>query len=246
MLEENVAPVLDLCGPKGRVLDVGGWASPFNRADYVMDTNPYETRGWYGTVGLPKSQGGEREFFTKQTWIQRDICDRTPWPFGNKFFDFAICSHTLEDIRDPLFVCSELVRVSNAGYIETPSRMAEQSLGWESPLIAGLSHHRWLVEIEGNHVRFTPKYHCVHGDRLSSFPNGFFQNLSIQERVTYLFWADDITTEELILVGLDESRRNLREFVDRHYQHSLHDVGPRKLTLGRIAGGVWRRLRRAV
>ena len=60
-----------------------------------------------------------------------------------------ICSHTLEDLRDPLWVCAELVRVAKAGYVEVPSRAAEQSRGWEHPRIAGLSHHRWLIEIDG-------------------------------------------------------------------------------------------------
>jgi hypothetical protein len=32
----------------------------------------------------------------------------------------VICSHTLEDIRDPLWVCSEMIRIGKAGYIELP------------------------------------------------------------------------------------------------------------------------------
>ena len=29
------------------VLDIGGWAHPFNRANYVMDLAPYVTRGFH-------------------------------------------------------------------------------------------------------------------------------------------------------------------------------------------------------
>ncbi|HWE39009.1 MAG TPA: methyltransferase domain-containing protein, partial [Isosphaeraceae bacterium] len=100
-------------------IDVGGWACPFNRADWVLDSEPFESRGYYATVGLPGSQGGDREHFRAATWVQRDICEHTPWPFPDRFFDFSICSHTLEDVRDPLFVCAELIRVSKRGYIET-------------------------------------------------------------------------------------------------------------------------------
>src|SRR5438105_14790259 len=116
----SVQEVLDCIKPGDRVLDVGGWACPFNRADWILDSEPYETRGFYGTIGLPASQGGDKEHFSKETWVQRDICEHHPWPFADKTFDFSICSHTLEDIRDPLFVCSELIRVSKAGYIEVP------------------------------------------------------------------------------------------------------------------------------
>jgi len=76
------------------VLDVGGWAAPFNRADWVIDLMPYETRGAMGHYG-PRG-----EHFSRRTWVMRDICDHTPWPFKDDQFDFAICVTTLEDIRD--------------------------------------------------------------------------------------------------------------------------------------------------
>ena len=127
--------------PDDLVLDVGGWACPFNRANWVIDSEPYETRGFYSKIGLPKSQGGEKEYFTKETWVQRDICDKEPWPFADKQFDFSICSHTLEDVRDPLFVCAEIIRVSKRGYIEVPSRIIESCRGVEHKKIAGLSQN---------------------------------------------------------------------------------------------------------
>ena len=50
-------------------------------------------------------------------------------PFEDKSFEVAVSSHTLEDIRDPLFLCAELNRVTKAGYIETPSIVAELTFG---------------------------------------------------------------------------------------------------------------------
>jgi hypothetical protein len=141
MFDSSVAKIHDILAlkPDARVLDVGGWACPFLRADWVLDAEPYETRGYYASVGLPASQGWGPERFNKARWIQRDICAREPWPIADKFFDFAICSQTLEDVRYPIFVCSELVRGARAGYIETPSRVAESCRDWESPRIAGLA-----------------------------------------------------------------------------------------------------------
>ena len=65
------------------VLDVGGWGKPLKRADVVIDHMPYESRGLYGADG----EGDER--FTADSWIIWDICERRPWPFADKSFDFV-------------------------------------------------------------------------------------------------------------------------------------------------------------
>jgi hypothetical protein len=208
--------VLARIKPGDRVLDVGGWASPFNRADWILDCKPYETRGFYGTVGLPASQGGETEYFNEKTWVVRDICEKTPWPFPDNFFDFSICAGTLEDIRDPLFVCSELIRVSRAGYVETPSRLAESCRGWEDLGIAGLSHHRWLVEYLPNELVFCSKYHIMHTSSKFSLPPSVYRGLTREERMDGMFWTNAFDFRELIHVGPDPVRQYLGEFVDRH------------------------------
>ena len=127
---------------------------------------------------MPPSQGGEAEWFTPDTWVQRDICHHEPWPFPDKHFDFAVCSQTLEDLRDPLWVCSELVRVAKAGYLEVPSRLFESTMAVERPHQAGLSHHRWLIEVSGSHVRFMQIYHMVHADWRFHLPPRFRKRLT--------------------------------------------------------------------
>src|SRR5947209_20356182 len=111
MLPAATDRILRTLADDALVLDVGGWAAPFNRADWVIDLMPYDTRGPLG------SYGGGAERFTRDTWVQRDICDREPWPFADAQFDFALCVTTLEDIRDPIWVCSELARVARAGSV---------------------------------------------------------------------------------------------------------------------------------
>lgn len=229
MFSQNIEKVLSALKPDEIVLDVGGWACPFNRANWVIDAEAYETRGYYEKIGMPKFQGGEKEHFSKDTWIQRDICDKEPWPFKDKFFDFAICSHTLEDIRDPLYVCSELVRVAKRGYIEVPSRIVECCRGAESDQVVGLSHHRWLVDIHENHVQFTMKYHMIHGDIRLSFPYSFVQKLLPSETISYLFWEDSFTFSETQINGLDNIYRELQDFVDIYYQYPQSVLLKRKI-----------------
>lgn len=231
-----------------RVLDIGGWACPFNRADFVMDAQPYETRGYYGRVGGLASQGGERERFTRDTWIVRDICDHEPFPFADKSLDFVICSHTLEDIRDPLWVCREMIRVAKRGYLEVPSRVAESCRGWESPRIAGLSHHRWLIDIAPDPaaVKFTMKYHMIHADRRLSLPPHHFAELTEEQRVSWLFWTDSFTVEEVTIHGLDAIRDELAGFVWKHEnpRSALAAAGRAVRSVGQRFGRLWHRMRR--
>ena len=51
MLEPNVQKLLSELQPTDQVLDVGGWACPFNRAQWILDAQPFETRGFYRTFG---------------------------------------------------------------------------------------------------------------------------------------------------------------------------------------------------
>src|SRR5207248_305961 len=128
--------------PGSLVLDVGGGAAHDARADWVIDIEPWERRNWFYT------DRGERPPFhdrvPRTQWVQRDICDRDPWPFPDGQFAFAICSQTLEDVRDPVWVCQEMMRVAQAGWIATPAAVTELTRGIESSHWCGWRHHRWL------------------------------------------------------------------------------------------------------
>lgn len=146
-----------------RVLDVGGGASPFPRADHVLDAVAFEALG-SGSHGNAHEALGIAARYSRERWTQFDICSREPWPFADKSFDFAVCSHVLEDVRDPIWICSELARVARAGSIEVPSRVEEQSRGVEHPRMAGFSHHRWLISRseDGQALEFRHKPHALH------------------------------------------------------------------------------------
>lgn len=232
MFDANVQVLLDSLSPTDVVLDIGGWASPFNRANYVMDAQPFETRGFYRTFGGPAFQGPAEEHFTKDTWICRDICDHDPYPFADKSVDLVLCSHTLEDIRDPVWVCREMNRIAKRGYIETPSRVAESCRGWEAPRLAGLSHHRWFVEIDGSRVVFSMKTHRIHTHWRLSLPHKYLEGLTPEERVTWLFWHDHLEAVEAPAIhGYPQVDANLEAFVA-----SVRPYAPWRLSADR-----WRR-----
>lgn len=220
MLQKNSEAVMQLLRPDDIVLDIGGWAHPFNRANYVMDMAPYATRGFYNRNFAKNNPippiGGTVERFTKETWIERDICSRQPYPFRDKEIDFVVCSHTLEDIRDPVWVCSEMIRIAKAGYIEVPSRLWETCRGMERG-IAGLSHHRWLIDIDAqtNSIRFMQKFHRIHNWRCS-LPKSVLRKLREDQTAQWLFWTGSFDFQEEVINGEEQQLRELERFVQQH------------------------------
>jgi len=194
MLEASAKRIRDMLDDDALVLDIGGWGKPFTRADWVVDQMPYETRGLYGR------DGDDDERFSAATWVERDICDRQPFPFDDDYFDFVICSHTLEDIRDPIWVCAEINRVGKAGYLEVPSRLEEQTYGVHGPWV-GWSHHRWLVDVSPGRFEFSFKPHVVHGRNTDQFPAGFNLQLTDEERVEQLWWTGSFEYAERHFIG---------------------------------------------
>jgi Methyltransferase domain len=191
------------------VLDVGGWARPLSRADWVLDLQPFETRGLYGRDGDP---GSER--FSAETWVRRDMCAREPWPFADDRFDFAVCAHTLEDVRDPVWVCSELSRVARAGYVEVPAVAEEMTLGVQGPWV-GWGHHHWLCFAEDGGLTVVMKSHHLVREGCH-LPPGTVDGLPPEERVQQLWWEGEVRCAERVYVGPDEFDAFIAGLVERH------------------------------
>jgi hypothetical protein len=206
MLDQSRERILSDVPDDALVLDIGGWGKPFPRADWVVDMKDYETRGLYG-----REPGGE-ERFSADTWVQRDVCGAEPLPFEDDRFDFVVCSQTLEDVRDPVRVCGEIMRVGKAGYIETPSRLEEQSYGFQGPWV-GWGHHHWLVETGEGRIEFVFKHHVMHGRDSDHFPAGFYDTLTPEERVETLWWEGSFEARERFIEDADELDAYLADFV---------------------------------
>src|SRR3954447_10797842 len=209
MFDESLRRISASLEDTARVLDVGGWARPLNRADWVLDLMPHESRGMLGHDG----EGEER--FGPDTWVTRDICAREPWPFEDGFFDFAVCSHTLEDVRDPVWVCAELQRVARAGYVEVPSRLEEQSWDVQGPWV-GWGHHHWLIELEGDRFDFLFKPHHIHSRPEFRFPGSFWDGLTEEQRVLRLWWEGGFSAREVLLFEPGALDADLSDFVAGH------------------------------
>lgn len=230
---ESLEYVMGLIEPGDRVLDVGGWAEVFPRANAVLDANAYSTR-----KGVHRDIS---EHFTETSWFRGDICTAAAWTrFSDKEFDVTICSHTLEDVRDPLFVCSQLIRVSKAGYIEVPSPFREACKIDPADSSAGYDHHRWIVDTdECGRLVFTAKLSWANdldpgGDRArAALRDPRFGFLS-------LTWHDGFSYYERMPKGSVLETENLYHFYDT-FDYSRPTACRRVLTKSQesLATFVW-------
>jgi hypothetical protein len=138
-----VEAVAALAATKGTVLEIGPGETPFSGASVFVD--------WQHWPGL---QG-------RTTHVLDINQDRLP--FADQSVDFVYCRHTLEDIYNPFAVCREMARVGRAGYIETPSPIAECCRGVDggTPSWRGYHHHRYVIWVENGTLMFVPKYPMI-------------------------------------------------------------------------------------
>jgi hypothetical protein len=147
----KVENVLKWISPTDKVLDVGGGAGAFPRADAVMDIMEYDLR-------YSDAKDNLSENYSREDWYVGDLCSPETWrQISDKQYDFVICSHVLEDVRDPVFVCSQLIRVARAGYIEVPSRFRECAKTSAEQPVTGWEHHPWIVEVNHDSIIFKYK-----------------------------------------------------------------------------------------
>ncbi len=212
--KDNLQKILDLA-EDGLVLEVGGWADPFPRADYVLDIFPYETRSlcYQGIGKVPSgtvyNEPLPGEKFTRSTWMLHDLEQNKPFPFPDNKFDFVICSHTLEDINNSVFVCSELNRVAKAGYLETPSRLSEQTKGYDGGI--GAPHHKWIIDYGDDELSFCNKSSSLASEQGCWIPTNYTHRQLPEKWVDFTFWEGSFKFEE---VPESLARKRAREFVE--------------------------------
>jgi hypothetical protein len=140
-----------------RVLDVGGgmnsWASPY--VTHLADTLAYNVEG----VISFKGDLNEPEIWEE---IAKDV-------EKNGMFDFAICTHVLEDIRNPVTILKRMPLVAKEGFVAVPNKHWElhkqiecfkpdDQKGWHvKDNWIGFFHHRWILDVKDGVLWLFPK-----------------------------------------------------------------------------------------
>jgi hypothetical protein len=133
---------------KFTVVDVGGshggWSTPY--IDALIDFNVTQ-------------EDSKIKFFKCDITNSNDYDKIYEHVKNNGKFDFSICTHTLEDIMNPNFVCEQLCKISNEGYIAIPSKYRE--LSYIEGNYRGYIHHRWIFNLENEMVVGYPKINYI-------------------------------------------------------------------------------------
>lgn len=160
-----------------KVLEVGPGHAPFRRADACVDF-----------VDVP---GVDPARMYK--------CDlgSQPLPFPDKSFDFVFCRHTLEDMYNPFPLCAEMSRVGKAGYIETPSPIAELCRGVDgnAPPYRGYHHHRFMAWEHAGELRFVSKYPLIEYLKFDEPKLAQLLRSGARYWNTYYHWGDHINVK---------------------------------------------------
>ena len=133
----------DCLGPDKLVVDVGAGYSPWKYATEFVDRE-----AWPAIVATGKP-----------LHVLDVELDRLP--YADKSVDFLYCRHTVEDLHNPTLLLREINRVAKAGYIETPSPLAEMCRGVNQGLIRGYPHHHWFAWCESGALTLMPKLTAV-------------------------------------------------------------------------------------
>ncbi len=213
---------------QGSILDVGG-SAPFYKAAHILDIQqPPAEQLRLNCWGYPAAEqvAAQDRDWGRVPYTTLDLCAGERWPFEDQSFDLGLCSHTLEDIRDPLPACRELARVCRRVLIICPSRLIEHIRGIAHPRLTGFLHHAWMVEVKDDVLVFRrktqvlelPQCHitCPFGKTLRQELGGMY-HLTANLQVKLVDWLPDDSGECASFIAPYRKRKELFTRDDREH-----------------------------
>jgi hypothetical protein len=101
-------------------------------------------------------------------------------------FDFSICSHTMEDVFNPIELSKILEKISKRGYIAIPSKYNEFTKLFSNKY-RGDAHHKQFFDVFDNQLIVYPKFNWIETDERSDL---ILKNYVANELT--LFWEEKI------------------------------------------------------
>jgi hypothetical protein len=174
----------------GLVLEVGSGENPHPRANILVDRYISDNTERGGDIVIDRPLV---------------IADAHQLPFRDNAFAYIICSHILEHMDDPPQFVRELERTGAAGYIGSPSEIAERLFHW--------SFHRWYVNLleDGTLVLHRKEPEETFGelfDYLYEYNPAYY---FFQRSMPDLFWIEQEWQGHIKLRMADRSPLNLQD-----------------------------------
>jgi ubiquinone/menaquinone biosynthesis C-methylase UbiE len=123
-----------------RVLEIGPGGTPFDRSDVFLELK-YEDEEEFRC-----QRGNTNPLITKKPVI---FYDGDQFPFNDFEFDYVICSHVIEHVKDIDQFLSEMFRVSPKGYLEYPTILYEY--------LYNFPHHLNILKHLNNNLYYIKK-----------------------------------------------------------------------------------------
>lgn len=126
------------------------------------------------------------------TFINIDFDDSQTWSklldYVNTHgkFSFSICSHTLEDVFNPLELIKLLETISSSGFIAVPSKYDECCKLYDN-VYRGNAHHKQFFDIKNDRLVLYPKYSWIENNEKT--------DIIVKQdkgRELSFFWTDSI------------------------------------------------------
>ncbi len=124
------------------------------------------------------------DFYKEKKFIK---IDGKKLPFKDKEFDFVIASHVIEHVQDFEFFIHELERVSSKGYIELPSRFAD-NLVFENRN----DHIWWFIYDDINNLLIASKRNQLIDPFITVSTAKVFEEVFRESLVLELSWENKI------------------------------------------------------
>ncbi len=196
-----------------KILDLGctnvnHWEEANNFADIVDYSNEFKKKDLKFTLITPNQK----------------------LPFKDKEFDYVILSHVLEHVENIYEFTKEIERISKAGYIELPTKLADNlTIGCDEDDIG----HKWWLEFDdvNNKLIFVKKVDVLQKfisvGTLNKFQKHFEDSLIIQ-----LYWENSIDLVEGKPIEFDK-KINFTSLIRKFIGKKLRDFFARIKNLTR-------------
>lgn len=127
--------------PNYKVIDIGGAANPW--CDELVNA-------YIDIIEVEGKKTFSGDIYSNELWEK----------IKKEKYDFCICTHMLEDIRDPAFIINKINENFSAGFISVPNKHTELS-NIENPAFLGYCHHRWIFTIVEDKLKALAKMPVV-------------------------------------------------------------------------------------
>lgn len=159
----------------------------FTLIDIGASYNPFNTEYLTHTFDIMNKPIDGKHHFVGNMNRHQDWQQLLDYVEEHGKFTFCNCTHTLEDIANPMLALEYMPLIAEQGFIAMPSKYNELQRR-EGPF-RGTMHHRWIWNIENNRLIAYPKISAL--ENMMFYPHEVYIETRAESELR-MFWIDTI------------------------------------------------------